>query len=217
MKKRNIAVLAICLSFLFVSTASAQMYFGVRGGYTDVKDDSVEVSVPPAPAPPPPEEKATSILEIGPLASGAYFANFDNQWMGAAAVGMEMGNFRTDLEFAYRSGDFHFEGTPYGDRLKTASLMLNGYYGFKTDFILTPFVGAGVGYAMHDLDDTDEDDSVFAYQGTVGVTWAVSETTNLDLAYQYFATMDPEFEVGDASVEADYSSHNYTVGMRFCF
>jgi len=63
------------------------------------------------------------------------------------------------------------------------------------------------------LPNSNEDDTVFAYQVGVGVGYAVNEKINLDVKYRYFGTSDPEFD----TTEAEYSSHNVYVGIRVSF
>ena len=210
--KKGVPVVCLCLLFLFVGTASAQMYVGVKGGFTKVKDADMtvveDVDVPPvfdtevrmqiA------EPVVTSIETLTEI-------DFDNGWIFGAAVGTTLNNFRVEGEFEYRTSDFTLMDEE--DTLKTISLMANGYYDFNNDSAFTPFVGAGVGWARHDVDDANWDDSGFAYQGTIGVAWGFRDSMNLDLAYRYFTTIDPEFE----NTEIDYASHNITAGLRFSF
>ena len=103
------------------------------------------------------------------------------------------------------------EGDELDADLTTLSLMANGYYDFETGSALKPFIGAGIGFANHDFEDVD--DTVFAYQFTLGAAYAVNETMDLDCAYRYFATADPDLD----GIDADYGSHNISVGLRFKF
>lgn len=120
---------------------------------------------------------------------------------------------------------------------ETSSLafMFNVYYDFINDSAVTPFMSAGVGLAkvkydinsefiynaMGKLDDdynlVSLDDSgdteVLAYQLGAGIAYAVSDIVTIDFKYRYFVTEDPEFD----DVEMEYSSHNFSVGVRFGF
>ena len=62
---------------------------------------------------------------------------------------------------------------------------------------------------------------VFAYQLAAGVGYVISKQITLDLGYKYFATAKPEFEFsagfGGGKVEAEYSSHNIFLGLRYSF
>ena len=213
MRKRNWVITLVCLSFLFVSTASAGMYVGIKGGYQKVGDMGVVI---------PAEEEEPPLMDGAAGAAGLDFGTsgyvgdleFDGGWVIGAAVGTTMEPFRVEGELEYRRSNITAAAPAEGeDTLTTTSLMLNGYYDFQTDSSLTPYIGAGIGWARHDISDADVDDSGFAYQGTIGVAYALSDTMALDLAYRYFATADPDFEGLDAS----YDSHNLTVGLRFGF
>ena len=102
------------------------------------------------------------------------------------------------------------------------SIMFNGYYDFDIDGRITPFVGAGVGAATIDskayalgVKIVDDDDSVFAYQGTAGIACEISSFWTASAAYTYFATGDPDFvDTAGGRFESEYDSHNICVGLR---
>ncbi|MBA3030853.1 MAG: porin family protein [Desulfobacteraceae bacterium] len=213
MRKSNWIILLVSLSFLFVSAASAGMYVGIKGGYQKVGDMGIVI---------PAEEEEPPVMDEQAGAAGLDFdfaegyvgdLEFDGGWVIGAAVGTTIEPFRVEGELEYRRSNISAADVPGEDTLATTSLMLNGYYDFQTDSSLTPYIGAGIGWARHDISDADVDDSGFAYQGTIGVAYALSDTMALDFAYRYFATADPDFEGLDAS----YDSHNLTVGLRFGF
>lgn len=182
MRKNYWMILGVCLTFLFVSAASADMYVGVKTGYAIVSD--------------------TDVLGLD--------VEFDGGWIAGIAVGTKIQDFRVEGELEYKKNDVDVQ-TLGEDTLETWSLLVNGFYDLQTGSGLTPYIGAGIGFANHDVDD--EDDTVFAYQGTAGVAYAFSETMDLDCAYRYLATADPDF----AGVDLEYGSHNFTVGIRFKF
>ena len=146
-----------------------------------------------------------------------------------AALGYGFGNIRVEGEIAYQKNDLDKASISglgsvdlTGDFSSTA-LLLNGYYDFKNQSAFTPFVSGGIGMATVEvndfnapgsgLPDTNEDDTVFAYQVGAGVGYAVTEKVNLDVKYRYFGTSDPEFE----TTEVEYSSHNVYAGIRVSF
>jgi len=189
MKKNSWIVLMVCLSMVFAGSASAA-YMGIKAGYSQVDDTDLNYG-----------------SKIGDI-------DFDSGWVGGIALGTEIDVFRVEAEFEYRNSDGEIR-TIWGrgeETLETMSLLLNGYYDFPTDLGFTPYIGAGIGIAEHDMDNLD-DDTVFAYQGTIGMTLPISDAMDFDAAYRYFATGDPEFE----GVDAEYDSHNITLGLRFKF
>ena len=207
MRKSYFVILIVCLSFLFISAASAQMYIGVKAGYTKVSDMDIAIPGEEEEIIIPSGEVSPSDIEF-PDTGYSGDLEHDGGWLLGLAVGSAFNNYRLEGEFEYRTSDFSAKGISGDETLKTISLMANGYYDFNMDSGFTPYVGAGIGFARHDIGD--DDDTVFAYQATLGVALAMSETMDLDFAYRYFATADPDF-----GVELDYDSHNFTVGVRF--
>lgn len=62
----------------------------------------------------------------------------------------------------------------------------------------------------------DDSDLVFAYQGGVAVGYEIIPNLVLIGDYRYFATTDPQLSsAGD--FEAEYKSHNATIGFRIFF
>ena len=142
------------------------------------------------------------------------------------AIGYDFGIWRVEGEVAYRINDVDsftalgigLQGS--GD-IDTLSTMANVYFDFENQTAITPFIGAGMGFAQVSANDWSvagirigsEDDSVFAYQFFIGLGISVTERLMLDLVYNYFATSDPEFGI----TEAEYDSHNISFGARFNF
>jgi len=156
---------------------------------------------------------------------------FDKGFAFGVAAGYAFGSTRLEGEIAYQKNDYDKLNVPGvgsgstdvdGDATSTAFLV-NGYYDFKNNSSITPFIGAGLGFAKVDVGaisvpgfgtvTTSADDTVFAYQVGAGVGFAVNEKVSLDLKYRYFATSDPDFE----GTEAEYSSHNLYAGVRVSF
>ena len=137
--------------------------------------------------------------------------------------GYEFGNgVRAEGELGYRDNDF--DG-PDGD---TTALygMASGYYDFDLDLPVTPYVGAGLGYADVTMDGTlpggfgaiDDSDGVLAYQLAAGVTYDMSEQISLFAGYRWLATEDAELTTAAGrTFESEYQSHNFQVGARFRF
>jgi len=92
------------------------------------------------------------------------------------------------------------------------SFLVNCYYDIETGSPVTPFIGVGIGAANVDVED--EDDTVFAYQASAGIGYAISDSTTLELGYRYMATSDPEFHALGETIEAEVGSHNFYGGVR---
>lgn len=142
------------------------------------------------------------------------------------AVGYDFGIWRIEGEVAYRINDVDtFTALGIGLQgdgdIDTLSTMANAYVDFGNQTAITPFIGAGMGFAKVSANDWSvagirigsEDDNVFAYQFFLGLGVSVTERLMLDFVYNYFATSDPEFGI----TEFEYDSHNISFGARFKF
>lgn len=176
----------MALFFAAAQAAWADNYATVKAGYTNVADADFDFQ------------------------GLAYDADFDAGWLVGVALGTRMEDMRVEGEVETRLNDIEVPGLGE-DEYKSTSLLVNGYYDISAFSGLTPYIGAGIGFAYQDV--VSDDDWVFAYQGTAGIAMAVSPAMDLDFAYRYFATNDAQFD----GVEIDYESHNATVGVRFYF
>jgi opacity protein-like surface antigen len=142
-------------------------------------------------------------------------------WGAAAAVGFgTTAGVRLELEGSWRQNDFdELRGAgipvPIDGDVDALALMGNVVFEPVLAFPVRPYIGAGLGGARLaiDAEDTSDNDTVFAYQGMVGVSVGIGGRGALFGGYRYFATDDPEF--GDVTTE--YRSHNLEIGVRFGF
>jgi len=122
------------------------------------------------------------------------------------------------------------------DQRSTTGLMAKGYY----DLAITPrwrlFAGAGMGMArlpanqqldlgsLHlkrDPVTRDQDETVFAYQGMVGLSYEFSSPFQMYFGYRFFATdpLDPSSrtEGGERSESEAHAAHSGLIGFRYNF
>jgi len=153
-------------------------------------------------------------------------AEFDVGMLIGAELGYDFGIFRLGAEAAWRFNDTDsIQGGAAGmnaaDEISTMSFMVNGYYDIENASGMVPYVCAGAGLALIDLNDFtvvginfgSDDDSVFAYQIGAGIAFSLHETLMLDLGYRYFATDDPDFD----GIESEYACHTIMAGLRLLF
>jgi OmpA-OmpF porin, OOP family len=140
-------------------------------------------------------------------------ASFDAGWGAMAFVGSKMELFRVEGEVAYRRSNIdRVDVGPLpsvrSGRAEALSAMFNVYLDFGR-YEFRPFLGAGAGAARikADFAGASDRDTVFAYQGIVGVALG----GGLDLGYRYFATEDPTFN----GTDAEYKSHSIYLAYRF--
>ncbi len=153
----------------------------------------------------------------------------DTGFSVGAAVGYGFSNnFRLEGEISYQSNDVDkinylgLSASTTGDST-ALTFLLNGYYDFKNNSPLTPFITGGLGYSKVELNDfnvpgsglpnINEDDNVFAYQVGVGLAYEMIEKATFDIGYRYFATEDPELDTS----EVEFQNHILYLGLRYSF
>lgn len=137
-------------------------------------------------------------------------------------AGINLYDFRLEGEFGYKSADVD-EGTDAfgsfdvsGVDITLFSFMFNGYYDFRTNTRLKPYVGAGIGLLNLELDDNGfkSDDTAFGYQFTAGVALPVDRYLSLDFYYRFQGSAS-DFETADDDIS--YTSSNINAGLRYNF
>jgi opacity protein-like surface antigen len=96
------------------------------------------------------------------------------------------------------------------------SFLLNGIYYFDIREFYTPYIGYGIGIAVHEaiLDGFDEgEDTTFAYQLKMGVDVEFNRKLSWRLGYRYLATNDPKLGFFDGET----ALHSIEAGIKFHF
>jgi opacity protein-like surface antigen len=110
--------------------------------------------------------------------------------------------------------------------VETTFLFANGFYDFNTGGPITPYIGAGIGVGMVDVDYSpsgveivNDDATVFAYQLIGGAAFDVTERIALFAQARYRATEDVETEVAlfDANLDIENRATLIEAGVRFRF
>jgi outer membrane protein OmpA-like peptidoglycan-associated protein len=141
-----------------------------------------------------------------------------------------MDNFRTELELGYRSNDIDSTsaaGVNASGDVNAWTAFVNGYYDFMPKSQFNPFVGLGLGMARVNVDSArvnatrviDDNDTVAAYQGIVGASYALADNWLLTADYRYtasFSDLDLRSTTG-TKVEADWSNHAVMLGLTYRF
>ena len=162
---------------------------------------------------------------------------YDTGWGIDGALGYSlsgsMQGLRIEGEVGYRSSDldkFNVNGFGLipgssGD-VDVWTGLINAYYDIDLGSNLMPYVGGGLGIARYSADISpppavagpiDDSDTVFAYQLSAGVGYALSPSTTLFGGYRYLATDDPDISGQGVNVTTEYHSHNVQAGVRFSF
>lgn len=156
--------------------------------------------------------------------------DFDMGWVGVGSIGYGFGNgLRLEAELGYRSNgaDSAFGRGGSGDATVWSG-MVNVLYDFATGSAFMPYIGIGVGVANVNYDGirggtgntvrVSGDDTVFAYQGIVGIGYQVAPQWRLGLDYRYFGTTEGTYGSNfGRSSDAEYAAHSVMFGIRYDF
>lgn len=212
MKRGNVLVgiffLVIGLCLPTAVMAGGSPYVSAQGGFTFLSDNDAGI-----------------VDEI----------SFNTGGFGALAMGYDFGpsysHARLEAELAYHQNSidsmtiFGAKQTASG-KVRSETLMFNGYYQIDNPSIVKPFIMAGFGLAWLQVDNAqtmgvvviDGDDVQVGGQAGAGVSFQFNPVFALDLGYKYLWTAKTEFkdEVG-GHASMDYQTHNIYAGLRFNF
>jgi len=116
--------------------------------------------------------------------------------------------------------------TPDGDQIESTSVFANLYYDFNRDGVISPYVGAGLGYSDVSVQYSpsgvgiiDDSEGKVAYQLKAGATWAVSERIELYGEAAYRATDDVELDnqLFPGTLNIENQQTILSVGARYKF
>lgn len=155
---------------------------------------------------------------------------FDDGWLLGGAVGKCLNNCnRFEMEFFYRNNRGNQWSGPLGTaawdgRLNSFSSMANLLHDFRglQGCYTTPYAGAGAGAAYLEGEfstpaaDYRLDDTVFAYQGILGLRTQLTCRTSLLTEYRYFGTSNARLTNNLSAATLGtlgYDSHNAMIGL----
>ena len=101
--------------------------------------------------------------------------------------------------------------------------MGNGYIDFPMPSPFRPYLGAGLGFAIVDLEadnfglTANDSDLVAAFQLMAGIGYEISPKATLTFGYRYFTTSDPSFNAAFGAFDTEFTSHDFLFGARFRF
>lgn len=212
--KKGLGVLLLSLPVM----ASAQNYYAQNRAPASATQGYIEVSA------------GMVIPQDATLREPGIKANisFDDGYFFAGRLGEKLhGGWQVEGELAYRDADMDRltlkqgfgslngrSGSADGE-INILSGMGNLIYNIPTHSRINPYIGAGIGLARVEakFSDDTESDSVFAYQGIVGLRFNLDQDLDVVIDYRYFATADPDFD----STKAEVNTSNVGIGIRFGF
>lgn len=146
----------------------------------------------------------------------------------AGAIGFKLTpQLRVEGEFSYLNSDFNtiyadgFGAFDMNGSLESKMAMLNLYYDFDFNYKkMRPFVGAGIGYAWHDvsIDDviglpinTSDSTSGYIWQVGGGVRYPLAKDVSLIAAMRYIDGQDLELD----GLTVDYGAKEARIGISW--
>jgi opacity protein-like surface antigen len=180
----------------------------------------------------------------GTFLTNAASANMDNTWLAGVGVGCGSGSrgIRGELMLDWR-GDRDVSAAlaaPLGgiahSSIQTTTLMFNGYYDLGKWDRVVPYVGAGVGFARHSVDEVTftgnalgnqiegDDRWSMAWSLMAGLGWQLSERAILDVGYRYIdmgnarsGRIDSAGFTNPPVRFDDLTAHEFKIGLRYHF
>jgi opacity protein-like surface antigen len=146
----------------------------------------------------------------------------DNGFGAHAALGHSWQNWRAEAELGWMKSD----ADPTGD-VRFLTGMGNVFYDFRNSSRWTPYIGGGLGLANVDLDrvgatgsaqQINDSETVLACQLMGGVSYALSQNTDLFGGYRYFRAedIDSRNQAGQR-INADFTNHIIETGVKIRF
>ena len=83
--------------------------------------------------------------------------------------------------------------------------MLNGYFDFQINSIVTPYVGFGLGW-MKVKSSTGYRDTAMAWSGMAGISFRASQKVDVDVGYKY--------TYAEIAGDPNWKDHAVRVGLR---
>jgi outer membrane protein OmpA-like peptidoglycan-associated protein len=131
-------------------------------------------------------------------------------------IGYDFVGPRVELEGVYRqnsanvSGPVSFGFANTSRNINQVGIMANLLYDFAPGAVITPYIGAGAGIGFVDGFDvfgntSSLSNTVFAYQGIIGLGWNVDQNFRINLDGRYYGTTNPNTAFGS------YSNNNFSV------
>ncbi|MBU6297231.1 MAG: porin family protein [Alphaproteobacteria bacterium] len=157
-------------------------------------------------------------------ATSTAHSSFNAGYAYGGAVGYDMGNgWRYELDSVHQlSGLDRIGGTLASGHLQSTSLMANATYDLPVDWIVTPYVGAGVGFAnvggaIDGLSGGDVWEP--AYQVEAGLRKNLGDNYSLFTEYRFTQSEAAKFADPALSLAANqhFDDHQLMVGVSYRF
>jgi opacity protein-like surface antigen len=182
---------------------------------------------------------------VGNVDPSMFDQSLSDGWFTEAGLGCGSGSrgWRGELMFGlreekdFRGGYSNFPCPVPGElstNIKTYTMMFNGYYDLGNMNGFVPYVGAGLGWAYHKMDDVfsdvttgiqnGEDKLSFAWSVMAGFGYQLTDRVILDVGYRYIdlgsarsSNIDNVFAPNPRLEVNDMTAHEIKFGVRYHF
>lgn len=175
-------------------------------------------------------------------------ASIDGSVVYDVGIGCSSGSrgFRGEIDLGFRQSNFKGDADivlggapvdpPFKANIDTYTAMINGYYDFGNFRGFVPYVGAGVGFALHDVGYVTIDNPAspnpqygetkasLAWAVMAGVGYQINNNLVLDVGYRYIDLGSAQSGIADTAlvnnprlVINDLTAHEFKVGLRYHF
>ena len=155
--------------------------------------------------------------------------DFDYVWFVSGAVGYRWNYLRAEIEYTYRNDFDDTYSSASGALaneiyshmvLKSKSVMFNAYFDFMPNYVISPYINAGIGWTYLEMEDTTHtfgnvvkqpsfDETNFTWSLGAGLTIRINKCINIDGGYRYV-------DMGELE-HANINAHEIYGGIRYTF
>jgi len=155
-------------------------------------------------------------------------AKYKLGWNAQLAAGYRITkNWRADVGITYLRNSTNKvtstnNGELRGGHISAWTYMLNGYYDITTGTAWTPYFGLGLGAATVSTDyhygsNFEHSDTAFAYQGILGLSYAINQNLSGLLEFRHVGTTRVESKFEGQKVDGYYQNNLLDLGLRYTF
>jgi len=133
--------------------------------------------------------------------------------------------FRADVTVGYRDASNMREVfNDLNGEISSYTVLANAYIDLVRWGNLTPYVGAGLGVAFHEMDNvslpagsSDGSSTEFAWALYAGLSYNISPSFTIDAGYRFIDLGSPESGGTSVFRMDDFESHDLRIGLRWYF
>lgn len=200
---KKIVITVVALLFAIPAFCALNPYLSIKGGYEYGYQKNKPMD-----------------FEGGSMSSSKIY-EADNAVLGLAAGHWFTDKFRAEIAYNYKfdnslRGQLDWEGIPVPsprESLKQHTVLINAYYHPFSDWIVSPYLGAGAGWGWskykmgYDLGKLSQNN--FAYAFYLGADYKLTESLALDLSFTYNSILS------DHSRLKDIYSYGGALALRY--